>query len=345
METLELFVRFAAVGILLTHIGLIASSDRPPIALRYYGLLAAGLVGFLLTHASVALDLPLWVFLPLSILSKTTALFIWWFIFALFVDGFKLGRVEYIVSAIWILLLPFDFAVIVALSPALVSFAQSARILMAVALAAYVLGRLLADRTLDLVESRRTARIWVAAIILGIYIVDLISDAVMGFGAPELTYSLIQKTGIAVFAAVMMRLSTQTDISALLFQRPPEKTGAVTIDADQVPLKRLEQALAEKIYRDPTLTIRGLAKTLALSEYRLRALINERLGYRNFRTFLNDHRLEDAKQALASPEEIGRSITDIALDSGFASLASFNRVFKDRVGEPPSQYRGRFLKF
>ena len=33
------------------------------------------------------------------------------------------------------------------------------------------------------------------------------------------------------------------------------------------------------------------------------------------------------------------SITEVALNAGFGSLATFNRVFKQAEGMPPSQYR------
>ena len=37
--------------------------------------------------------------------------------------------------------------------------------------------------------------------------------------------------------------------------------------------------------------------------------------------------------------ETGRSVTDICLDVGFASLGTFSRTFRQIVGETPSAYR------
>ena len=37
--------------------------------------------------------------------------------------------------------------------------------------------------------------------------------------------------------------------------------------------------------------------------------------------------------------ETGRSITDICLDVGFTSLGTFSKMFREIVGETPSQYR------
>ena len=36
-----------------------------------------------------------------------------------------------------------------------------------------------------------------------------------------------------------------------------------------------------------------------------------------------------------------RSVTEICLDVGFASLGTFSRTFREIVGEPPSVYRTR----
>ncbi len=62
----------------------------------------------------------------------------------------------------------------------------------------------------------------------------------------------------------------------------------------------------ERIYRHDNITIGTLATRLGVPEYRLRRLINQRLGYRNFNVFLNNHRIEEAKAALADPTP-GRS--------------------------------------
>ena len=70
----------------------------------------------------------------------------------------------------------------------------------------------------------------------------------------------------------------------------------------------------DRIYRDENLTIGALALRLKLPEYRLRRLINQRLGYRNFNVFLNDHRIEEARAALADPAQTEVPVITIAMD-------------------------------
>ena len=114
---------------------------------------------------------------------------------------------------------------------------------------------------------------------------------------------------------------------------------------DQAELERLEQMMSvERAYRQEGLTIAALAGKLELPEYRLRQLINEGLGYRNFNAFLNHYRLEDAKAALADPSQREVPILTIAMDAGFQSIGPFNRAFKADTGATPSEFRRTALQ-
>jgi AraC-like DNA-binding protein len=95
----------------------------------------------------------------------------------------------------------------------------------------------------------------------------------------------------------------------------------------------------DRIYRQDGLTIAQLAERLGMPEYRLRRLINQALGYRNFNSFLNVYRIADAKAALADPAQAEVPVLTIALDAGFSSLGPFNRAFKAETGMTPSEFR------
>ena len=99
----------------------------------------------------------------------------------------------------------------------------------------------------------------------------------------------------------------------------------------------------ERAYRREGLTIGTLAASLGLPEYRLRQIINEGLGHRNFNAFLNRYRLEDAKAALGDSHQKDVPILTIAMDAGFQSLGPFNRAFKADTGLTPTEFRRRAL--
>ncbi|HWX61723.1 helix-turn-helix domain-containing protein [Bradyrhizobium sp.] len=112
--------------------------------------------------------------------------------------------------------------------------------------------------------------------------------------------------------------------------------------ADRAALNRLKHHMAtERTYRQEGLTIGLLSARLGMPEYRLRALINDGLGHRNFNAFLNRYRLDEAKAALADPHQAEVPVLTIALDAGFQSLAPFNRAFKADTGLTPTEFRRR----
>ena len=96
---------------------------------------------------------------------------------------------------------------------------------------------------------------------------------------------------------------------------------------------------AERAHRQDGLTIGTLAQRLGLPEYRLRRLINQALGYRNFNSFVNRYRIAEVKAALADPRQAEVPVLTMALDAGFSSLGPFNRAFKAETGMTPSEYR------
>ncbi|MBR2550360.1 MAG: helix-turn-helix domain-containing protein [Clostridiales bacterium] len=60
----------------------------------------------------------------------------------------------------------------------------------------------------------------------------------------------------------------------------------------------------------------------------------------NYSKWLNMIRLEKATELLA---EDGRTLTEIAMLSGFQSIPSFNRVFREEKGLAPGEYRALFV--
>ncbi len=120
-----------------------------------------------------------------------------------------------------------------------------------------------------------------------------------------------------------------------------------TSAADQKLVNALMRLMAdERIYRHDNVSIGSLATKLSIPEYRLRRLINQKLGYRNFNVFLNNHRIEEAKAALADPDA-GRSARHHHCDGCGLCLArpvqprlqGDHRRDADRIS-PPARNRG-----
>jgi AraC-like DNA-binding protein len=97
----------------------------------------------------------------------------------------------------------------------------------------------------------------------------------------------------------------------------------------------------QHVYRDGELTVASLAVKLAMPEYRLRKIIHEQLGYRNFNALLHDYRIAAACRDLADPAKNSLPILTIALTVGYNSINPFNRAFRDTKGMTPSAYRAQ----
>ena len=154
----------------------------------------------------------------------------------------------------------------------------------------------------------------------------------------------ILRNALGVIPAQLLLLFWLTRMSPEHLQfKPAAKTIAdePLIDPKDVALHgRLMQAIDEdQVYLRPRLVIEDLADLLTTPTHQLRHLINAGMGYRNFASFLNRYRLAHAKAALADSDRARETVLAIAYESGFASLQSFNRVFKEAVGQTPTDFR------
>ena len=107
-------------------------------------------------------------------------------------------------------------------------------------------------------------------------------------------------------------------------------------------LEALQRLLnVDRVYRQPKISIRSLADEIGLPEYRLRKLIHEELGFRNFNAFMHHYRIREACEMLSDPAQARTPILTIALTVGYQSINTFNRAFREIVGETPSTFRAR----
>jgi AraC-like DNA-binding protein len=132
--------------------------------------------------------------------------------------------------------------------------------------------------------------------------------------------------------------------SALLLRVHPDFLKAAAPRAVPPGLDGLPDRLAhliekERIYTSSGLTIGMLAGRLGEPEYKVRQLINARLGFRNFNAFLNHYRIAEARRLLADPAQASLGIAEAAYRLGYASLGPFNRAFKEMAGQTPSEFR------
>ncbi len=194
----------------------------------------------------------------------------------------------------------------------------------------------------DLIEKRRVIRMWLPILVAlqaaGILVFEVIVGANIPYPEVQLVNGLLILT-LTVFAAVIL-LETDAELLVDTAESEPVPPAEPTLSpAEHVLREKLDAAMAEGYYRTPGLTITTLAAHLETPEHRLRALINQRLGERNFSGFLNRHRIAEAKEKLADKAHVDLPVLTIAMDLGYNSLPTFNRAFRSETGSTPTDFR------
>jgi hypothetical protein len=289
LPTIDIALRGATVALLLV----LAAS-----LFRGFGTVLAGRLAaaFALGSAAHAVSYSIGATSPVSIahapvlaLSTGNVVVFWLFTRALFDETFRLRWWH---ALVWAAIAAFSFVNCIWIAPA--SGARLSIIainLIALGFIALAVTQTVASWSSDLVERRRSVRVFIvsaAALYGGLNAV--LQIAMSGSGGAEIANTVNLVVLAAVVAAIcyaMMRVD-----GADLFPAAPEvqaeasEAAVVESGADQKLVDALMRLMDdERIYRHDNVTIGTLASKLGIPEYRLRRLINQRLGYRNFNVF------------------------------------------------------------
>lgn len=342
-DVLELLTRGAAVGAFLGVALVVGFGGRTParVAGVLFSLAAAA---HTLTQARQIGPWSGWAWWPIWALSAMGAGLFWAFATELFEDRPRLEPVRFL-PALGLL------AVAVAGNATQPSVGRGfwlAHNLIGAGLMIHVLVVIAAGWRGDLVEPRRRLRgpILGSAALYALS-VTAVQSGELFLGSAE-ALSPIAAVALALLGLLSLAVFARAD-PTLFGPTVPEKAeavgagGAPALDpGDAAMAARLDHLMREeRLYRLETLSIAALALRLGLPEYRLRRLINQRLGHRNFAAFLNQWRIGEARAALLDASQREVPISTIALDAGFQSLGPFNRAFRAETGLTPTAFRAR----
>jgi AraC-like DNA-binding protein len=201
----------------------------------------------------------------------------------------------------------------------------------------------------DLVEGRRRLR----ALLISLTCLFVIIEVGAGFAdrldprGPWLMVVVGRPYGgliMAVLGTALALMALQARPAVFGAARRAEPASDPRAEtAERQLLERLNALMAAEAWRREGLAIGDLARELDTPEHRLRRLINQRLGHRNFADFLNGHRIDAAKRRLSDPAEARTTVAAIAFDLGYGSLGPFNRAFRAATGATPTEWRRRAL--
>jgi len=204
----------------------------------------------------------------------------------------------------------------------------------------------------DLVPGRRAFRLAVATLIPLVSVITTTAELANRWTV--LPDALIDLHAIVLFALSFcfavwgLRANAGLFSEAVRQAAPPSqpvaplRSGGLSAP-DRIELDKVLDHMEQGGYRQEGLTVGNLGLALGVPEHRLRVLINQGLGYRNFSAFLNSYRLREAEQVLADPERARDHVLKVALDLGYGSVGPFNRAFKAETGMTPTEFRAERL--
>lgn len=112
----------------------------------------------------------------------------------------------------------------------------------------------------------------------------------------------------------------------------------------QQTISSLKKAMNDdKLFLNPSLNLNMLAEHTAITQKTISAVLNQHLN-KSFTEFINEYRVECFKQKLLQPEMENFTIAGVALECGFSSPATFQRMFKQITGMSPSEFRNTALQ-
>jgi AraC-like DNA-binding protein len=121
-----------------------------------------------------------------------------------------------------------------------------------------------------------------------------------------------------------------------------EKETNIPPDQPDLDEKLLNQILntmqKEEPFLEANLTLVAFAERLQQPAREISRHINQGLD-KNFLDFVNYYRVEKVKKLIEANQYPELTLLGIALESGFNSKSSFNRVFKKMTGKSPSEYQ------
>ena len=93
----------------------------------------------------------------------------------------------------------------------------------------------------------------------------------------------------------------------------------------------------DKPFLQNKLTIDQLASNLEVTTHELSLFINDKMK-QSFFDLINGYRVSEFIEKMNDPKNDHYTLLGIAMDSGFSSKASLNRIFKKHTGKSPSEY-------
>ena len=162
-----------------------------------------------------------------------------------------------------------------------------------------------------------------------VYILNLFDDDIPYIIGPVL-YSVVAYS--ISFVIIKNRFIDKVDQEKYKSTQIPESLS------EEIYTKIQKLMVDEKAFKNPDLSLKSLSGQFRQSPQIISMVVNQKSG-KNFNSFINHYRIEEARQQLRNPKLEHFTISAIATESGFNSISSFNTAFKKQTGLTPLAFR------
>lgn len=345
LQIVDLFGRFAAVGVLFSLLLNISYRAVPKIAFSY-GFLVVCCIAYLLLTAPIANHHYGWLRPPLLLLTDLTPLVLlnlyWLHTRDKLILPAVLRWIQLLVIA-WLLWLSYFFLV-----EAGRGIYHDLHHVLGLSILVCILIDAIKGFEDDLVERRRRLRlIMITAIsfyMVLLTLVELSQSSLKDYWLFSLGNALTALVVSSYFAWRYIQTSKEAARASPFAPYNSSAEKRATEDNEHPLVALLADTMKRGFYTHNGLSINQLASELKVPAHQLRKIINSEMGFDNFTQFVNSYRIPAVREALSDPSRARESILTIALEAGFNSIAPFNRAFKQQMSMTPREYRDRFQK-
>ena len=335
IQVIDLFFRFAAVGIIMALIALTWRGAQVS-KTNTSGPLASFLLcimGYILLTTPIEDEHYGGLRQVLLLLTDVTCFALLWLTVSLLNPKFrltKMNKVKLGIVSAYLLWLVYFFLVLG--GHGIMHHANHA---LGLAIFIYVIYLCLDEYFDDLDNQRRNNRLLLLATCVGYMSALTLFEFVLRDVRNSWQFSLLNS--VVSFACISFYLIKKLQDFKLVMPLSKPTTEKVSPS-----LTQLNALMANGVFLQANLTIGELATQLTIPAHQLRQVINQELGFSNFSHYLNSYRIPYICEQLKDPSKQHIPVLTLALEAGYGSIAPFNRAFKTQIGVTPTQYRSQF---
>lgn len=181
-------------------------------------------------------------------------------------------------------------------------------------------------------ENLKNIDIWLLSIYIGVAIIWLayFTVAYTSYIVGALSFTFI------LYLIILLLVFKNKHATSFFEEKERYKNKELDVNTIEEIKQKIVLIKDKELFLNPNLTLDETAKELKTSKHLLSQYLNERLG-KSFTNFINEHRIEKAKQLLHSQSNY--TIEGLGYDSGFNSKSTFFTTFKKITGKTPSEYQ------